>query len=73
VDHHQDVVTTVPEGDRLVYTVTCPQCQARYRRPIKKSAQDPEFVVEFDRQIRMVALDMLLTHLLAEHLESAAS
>jgi hypothetical protein len=66
-EQHSDRVHTEEAGDRLVYVVTCPICSLAYRKPIKKSAADPDFVVEFERQIRLVALDMLMTHLLAEH------
>jgi hypothetical protein len=34
---------------------------------VRKGARDPEFVAEFEPQIRMVAFDMLVHHLVAEH------
>lgn len=64
-EQHSDRVGTEELADRTVYVVTCPHCAAVYHKPIKKA--DPQFLVEFDRQIRLVALDMLMTHLLAEH------
>ena len=67
VANHADAVQTEEVAGRMAYAVTCPHCAQRYRQPIRKSAGDPEFVAEFDRQIRLVALDMLVHHLLAEH------
>lgn len=64
---HAGEIITEEVGDRVVYAVTCPHCGARHRQPIKKGAADPGFVTEFEQQIRLVAFDMLLTHLLAEH------
>jgi hypothetical protein len=58
---------TGERGEHLTYEVTCPVCSEQYRRAIRKTARDPAFVLEFDRQIRMVAFDMLITHLRAEH------
>lgn len=70
-EEHSDRVGTEELADRTVYVVTCPHCAAVYHKPIKK-ASDPQFLVEFDRQIRLVALDMLMTHLLAEHEDHTA-
>ncbi|MBI3688676.1 MAG: hypothetical protein HY241_15325 [Actinobacteria bacterium] len=66
-DEHGDVVGIVGQDDRQFYEVRCPSCDAGYRKPIKKSGRDPDFLAEFDREVRMVALDMLVNHLLAEH------
>lgn len=49
------------------YVVICPRCGARYAHRVKKAARNPEFLVEFEQQIRLVALDMLVHHLVAEH------
>lgn len=64
---HAEQIGTEEAGDRLVYVVTCPQCGSQYRKPIKKGVADPGFANEFETQIRLVAFDMLLNHLLAEH------
>ncbi len=64
---HGAEVTTEDIGDRTAYTVTCPYCSERYRQPMKKTAGDPEFLARFERQIRLVAFDMLINHVLAEH------
>ena len=64
---HADEISTEEAGDRLVYVITCPRCGSQYRKPIKKGVADPGFADEFAGQIRLVAFDMLLNHLLAEH------
>lgn len=64
---HPGEIGTESHGDRQVYVVTCPYCSAQHRQPIKKSAGNAEFLVEFEQQIRLVAFDMLINHMLAEH------
>ena len=66
-EQHGDAVTTSQRHGKTFYEVTCPQCGARYEHVVRKGAQNPEFVAEFGPQIQMVALDMLVHHLLAEH------
>jgi hypothetical protein len=65
-DHPGEIVTE-PLGERIVYVVTCPHCGERYRQQMRKTAGDAGFVDEFEHQIRLVAFDMLINHLLAEH------
>lgn len=69
---HPGEIGTEAAGERTVYVVTCPQCSAQHRQPIKKSAGNAEFLVEFEQQIRLVAFDMLINHVLAEHEPDAA-
>ena len=66
-DDHPGAIGTEEVGQRTVYSVTCPQCGESYRRPIKKAAGDPEFLAVFERQIHLVAFDMLIHHTRAEH------
>ena len=66
-EQHGDVVATSQRHGKVFYEVTCPRCGARYEHVVRKGARDPEFVAEFEPQIRMVALDMLVHHLVAEH------
>jgi phage terminase large subunit GpA-like protein len=67
VDEHGDRVESEPYGDQTAYVVTCPRCGERYRKVMRKSGKVSGFVDEFDHPIRMVAFDMLINHLLAEH------
>ena len=66
-DEHADQITSDPFLDSVAYVVTCPTCGESYRREMRKSAKDSEFVTEFERDITLVAFDMLINHLLAEH------
>ena len=66
-ERHGDQVRTGERNGRVFYEITCPACGARYERTVRKAARDPEFTGEFGREIAMVALDMLVHHLIAEH------
>ncbi len=67
-ERHGDAVTTSERNGKAFYQVTCPHCGARYEHLVRKG-RDPGFLTEFEREIQMVALDMLLHHLMAEHQE----
>jgi hypothetical protein len=66
-DQHADAVRFEERGGRSFYALTCPICGDGYEREIKPRGRDPGFVDEFSAQIRMVALDMLVNHLMGEH------
>ncbi len=66
-DRHGDAVSTTERYGKVFYEIVCPRCGARYEHVVRKGARDPEFVAEFAPQIRLVALDMLVHHLVAEH------
>ena len=66
-DQHADAVRFEEKGGRSFYALTCPICGDGYEREIKPRGRDPGFVDEFSDQIRMVALDMLVNHLMGEH------
>jgi len=68
-DQHADAVRFEEKGGRSFYALTCPICGDGYEREIKPRGRDPGFVDEFSTQIRMVALDMLVNHLMGEHEE----
>lgn len=67
LDRHGDRVTVENGETRRTYRVECPACGAEYTQPIKPRLRDAGFVQEFDREIRLVAFDMLVNHLMAEH------
>jgi hypothetical protein len=71
-DEHGDQVRTGERNGKVRYQITCPVCGERYEHLMRKAARDPEFVEGFGREIRMVALDMLVHHLAAEHQEQEA-
>lgn len=64
---HAEAVAAGERGGKAYYEVTCPRCGARYQHVVRKGARDPEFLAEFEREIQLVALDMLIHHLMAEH------
>lgn len=64
---HPDAVTFEERGDRSFYALTCPICGDSYEHQIKPRGRDRGFVEEFSAQIRLVAFDMLVNHLLGEH------
>jgi hypothetical protein len=66
-EHHADAVRFEERGGRSFYALTCPLCGDGYEREIKPRGRDPGFVDEFSAQIRLVALDMLVNHLIGEH------
>ena len=66
-ERHGDAVTAGERGDKAYYQVICPRCGDRYQHVVRKGARDPAFLTEFEREIQLVALDMLVNHLLAEH------
>ena len=66
-EHHPDsVVLSVDHEGKVFYEMHCPLCSERHRQLIRKGG-DAEFLARQDSTIRMVALDMLVTHLMAEH------
>jgi hypothetical protein len=66
-ERHADQVRTSERNGKSWYEVTCPRCGASYQHVVRKAARDPAFIEGFGREIRMVALDMLVHHLMAEH------
>jgi hypothetical protein len=71
VDAHGEVVTTEAnetEGS-MAYLVVCPECRGEIRQPVKPRWRDPGFLREFEEEIRLVALDLLLHHLEDAHPE----
>jgi hypothetical protein len=52
---------------RMFYRIECPGCALRIEKTIKPRGKDPGFLEEFDREIKLVAFDMLLNHMEAMH------
>jgi hypothetical protein len=72
-EQHADAVRFEERGERSFYALTCPLCGDGYEREIKPRGRDPGFVDEFSAQIRLVAFDMLVNHLMGEHEDLAAA
>ncbi len=64
---HADEVRFVERQGARYYAIECPVCHAAYEHQVNPHLRDPGFLEEFRREIRMVAFDMLVNHLLAEH------
>jgi hypothetical protein len=70
--HGALVIIRVDEASgRRFYGITCPVCRAPYEHQVKPRNVDPSFLQEFDREIKLVAFDMLLYHMQGEHAENA--
>lgn len=70
--HGDQVVLRVDDASgRRYYGITCPICHAPYEHQVKPRNADPLFLKEFDREIKLVAFDMLLYHLQGEHAEDS--
>jgi hypothetical protein len=68
-EQHAEAVRFEDRGEQWFYALECPICGDGYERQIKPRGRDPGFVEEFSAQIRLVAFDMLVNHLLGEHEE----
>ncbi|HVL90207.1 MAG TPA: hypothetical protein VM841_08240 [Actinomycetota bacterium] len=73
-DEHPEKVTTRVDdkSGRRFYEVLCPVCDAPWMREIKPRLRDPRFIEKFEEEIKLVAFDMLLYHIQAEHLLAEA-
>jgi hypothetical protein len=66
-EQHAEAISVEERGGSSFYALTCPICGDGYEREIKPRGRDPGFVAEFAAQIRLVAFDMLVNHLMGEH------
>jgi hypothetical protein len=51
------------------FRVGCPACDQDAVQSVNPGGRDPRFLEEFEREVRLVAFDLLLYHLQAEHPE----
>lgn len=68
---HPEQVSFVERGGRTRYEIVCPICSEGYDQVIKPRLDDPSFVEEYRQEIRLVAFDMLVSHLIGAHPEGA--
>lgn len=52
---------------RLFYRLACPLCEEYTEREVNPRGRDPTFLEAFEREIRLVAFDLLLYHVEAAH------
>ncbi|MBI2962632.1 MAG: hypothetical protein HYY35_02665 [Deltaproteobacteria bacterium] len=62
---HAPEVRTRSEAEtgRMFFSLSCPKCAQTMEKRVKPRWQDPGFLEEFSREIRLVAFDLLLYHL----------
>lgn len=70
-DHPDHVRTWMDDTGRMRYEVECPACGDKHMHRVKPRGTDPEFLKVFAGEIRLVAFDMLLCHVEAEHDEDS--
>ena len=56
-------------GLRLKFALDCPFCDEGLERVANPRGRDPDFLEEFQREINLVAFDLLLYHFQASHAE----
>jgi hypothetical protein len=56
-------------GLRLKFALDCPFCDEGLERVANPRGRDPDFLAKFEREIDLVAFDLLLYHLHASHAE----
>ncbi len=69
VEDHAEMVFTDLEKDRarMFYRIGCPQCTVKFEKTVKPRWKDPGFLQEFEKEIKLVAFDMLLNHIEGNH------
>jgi len=71
-DEHSEQCRTSESWANRYYQLDCPRCDFTLRRQIKPRLQDPTFLEEYAREIRLVAFDMFLYHFQSEHEQEEA-
>lgn len=64
---HPELVELIEEGDRFFYDVHCPLCSWNFRNEVNPRGRDADFLKTYEREVRLVATDLLLYHLAEEH------
>jgi len=68
--HAEEVELGHHEGPNDPYfRIGCPFCDQEAVQSVNPGGRDPRFLEEFAREVRLVAFDLLLYHLQAEHPE----
>jgi len=64
VDEHPHAVIIGQDGETLFFEMDCPICSEHVKQPLRKRASMLE---GYEREIRMVAFDLLLYHVQEKH------
>lgn len=72
VERHADALELGLDDARsaLYYSLRCPACAFALRQTVRPRSTDTTFLAEYRREIGLVAFDILLYHLEAEHEEA---
>ncbi len=68
VEVHPDRITVSDDGRE--YGIDCPHCEQGHSERINPNLREPGLLEEYSHELRLVAFDMLINHLLAEHGET---
>ncbi|MHB8244199.1 MAG: hypothetical protein ACYDGN_02430 [Acidimicrobiales bacterium] len=66
-EEHPEGVRFEEQRARQRYAISCPYCHLGYEQTIKPGLDDPGFLEEYRNEVRLVAFDMLVNHLIGEH------
>jgi hypothetical protein len=61
-EHAQEVVAEQDSWGRRFMELECPECDQGHRQEVKPRYNDPTFLEEHYREIRLVAFDLFLYH-----------
>jgi len=69
VEQHGDKVVgrRDEQAGKLFYRLDCPQCDEYSEREVNPRGRDLTFLQAYEREIRLVAFDLLLYHIEAAH------
>ncbi len=67
--HAEEVTTEQDSWGRRFMELQCPECDEGHRQEVKPRYNDPQFLEEHHREIRLVAFDLFLYHWEDKHTE----
>jgi len=71
-DHSEEVIAEQDSWGRRFMELNCPLCDEGHRQEVKPRYNDPTFLEEHYREIRLVAFDLFLYHWQDKHAEETA-
>lgn len=67
--HPDEVKTRRSASGTMFFVLSCPLCDAEQMQQVKPRSQDPSFLEDHAKEIRVVAFDGFLYHLQLDHKE----
>jgi len=71
-DHADKVITEKDSWGKRFMQLDCPSCDESHRQEVKPRYNDPRFLEDHYREIRLVAFDLFLYHWDDKHTEETA-